>query len=34
VAAEIQVKEITPQGMVIEINGWSLIVGRSRGWGL
>ena len=34
VAADIQIKEITPQGMIIDVNGWSLIVGRSRGWGL
>jgi general secretion pathway protein B len=32
IAPQVQVKEITHQGMVIEVNGWSLVVGRSRGW--
>jgi general secretion pathway protein B len=32
IAPQVQIKEITHQGMVIEVNGWSLVVGRSRGW--
>jgi len=33
IAASVQVKEITHQGMVVDVNGWSLVVSRSRGWG-
>jgi len=32
IAPQVQIKEITHQGMVIEVQGWSLVVGRSRGW--
>jgi hypothetical protein len=28
----VQVKEITQQGMIIDVDGWSLMVSRSRGW--
>jgi general secretion pathway protein B len=33
IAANVQLKNITAKGMVIDIQGWSLLVGRSRGWG-
>lgn len=33
IAPNLQVKKITPQGMVVNIEGWSLLVARSRGWG-
>jgi general secretion pathway protein B len=32
VAPKVQVKEITAKGMVVDVNGWSLVIGRSRGW--
>ena len=32
IAPEVQVREVTHQGMVIDVNGWLLLVGRSRGW--
>jgi len=32
ISPEIQVKEITQQGMIIDVNGWPLVVSRSRGW--
>lgn len=32
VAAKVQVKEITHQGMILEVNGSLLAVSRSRGW--
>jgi len=32
ISPEIQVKEITQQGMIIDVNDWPLVVSRSRGW--
>jgi general secretion pathway protein B len=32
ITAEVQIKEITHQGMIIDVNGWPLVVSRSRGW--
>ena len=32
VATQVQVQEITPQGMVLNVNGSLLAVSRSRGW--
>jgi len=32
IAAQVQIKEITHQGMIIDVNGWPLVVSRSRGW--
>lgn len=32
ISPEIQVKEITHQGMIIDVDDWPLVVSRSRGW--
>lgn len=32
ITPEVQVKEITHQGMIVKVEGWSLVVSRSRGW--
>ncbi|MEH6447204.1 MAG: general secretion pathway protein GspB [Oleispira sp.] len=32
ITAQVQIKEITHQGMIIDVNGWPLVVSRSRGW--
>jgi general secretion pathway protein B len=32
ITPHVQVKEITHQGMIIDVNGWPLVVDRSRGW--
>ena len=32
ITPNVQVKEITHQGMIIEVDGLSLVIDRSRGW--
>lgn len=32
ITPKVQVKEITHQGMIVKVEGWSLVVSRSRGW--
>jgi general secretion pathway protein B len=32
ITPQVQIKEITNQGMIVKIEGWSLVVSRSRGW--
>lgn len=32
ITPQVQVKEITRLGMIIDVNGWPLVISRSRGW--